>query len=197
MLKLYGHCVIGLSMGLTTKHLEKLQTSLQLSSDDYQVELQDGNLVVMGPSDIVSSEIGSEFIRLLGNWVKPRKLGRVFDSSGGFILPNTDLRAPDVSFVSAKRLRRPLRDFGNLVPDLVVEIKSKTDRITTIDQKLKMFLNMGAKVGILIDPDRLTVAVYQPDTEPLVLSNQDVLTLPELLPEWELTISDLWSPIFD
>jgi len=197
MLKLYGHCVIGLSMGLTTKHLEKLQTSLQLSSDDYQVELQDGNLVVMGPSDIVSSEIGSEFIRLLGNWVKPRKLGRVFDSSGGFILPNTDLRAPDVSFVSAKRLRRPLRDFGNLVPDLVVEIKSKTDRITTIDQKLKMFINMGAKVGILIDPDRLTVAVYRADIEPLVLSNQDVLTLPELLPEWELTISDLWSPIFD
>jgi Uma2 family endonuclease len=184
-------------MGLTIEHLEKLQTTLEFSNDDYQVELQDGNLVVMGPLDIVSSEIGSELIRLLGNWVKPRKLGRVFDSSGGFILPNTDLRAPDVSFVSAKRLKRPVRDFGNLVPDLVVEIKSKTDRIAILDQKIKMFLNVGAKVGILIDPDRLTVTVYDSNTASRVYSNQDVVTLPELLPDWELIVSDLWSPIFD
>ena len=59
----------------------------------------------MGPSDIVSSEIGVIFSRLLANWVDPRRLGRVFNSAGGFILPDANLTAPDVSFVRAARLR--------------------------------------------------------------------------------------------
>ncbi|MFM6812255.1 MAG: Uma2 family endonuclease, partial [Dolichospermum sp.] len=112
----------------TINNLEKIEQILKDDNNDYQIELQEGNILIMGPSDIESSEIGAELIRLLGNWIKPRKLGRIFDSSGGFIMPNTDLRAPDVSFVSAQRLKRTVRDFGNLVPDLVVEIKSKTDR---------------------------------------------------------------------
>src|ERR671932_1395690 len=93
-------------MSLTVKDLEKLQTQLCEVHLDYQLELIDGKIIVMGPSDIVSSEIGAELIRLLANWVKPRRLGRVFDSSGGFILSDSNLRAPDVSFVSAERLKR-------------------------------------------------------------------------------------------
>ncbi len=145
----------------------------------------------MGPSDIESSEIGAEFIRLLGNWVKPRRLGRIFDSSGGFIMPNTDLRAPDVSFVSAARLKLTVRDFANLVPDLVVEIKLKTDRIRTIEEKIKLFLQLGAQVGILINPDELTVSVYRPNGEMELLAGEDKLAIPELFPGWEVAISEL------
>jgi Uma2 family endonuclease len=151
----------------------------------------------MGPSDIESSEIGAELIRLLGNWIKPRKLGRIFDSSGGFIMPNTDLRAPDVSFVSAQRLKRTVRDFGNLVPDLVVEIKSKTDRVSKLEDKLKLFLELGAKVGILINPDELTVTVYRPDGKITLLTEDDKLTVSELFPGWEIAISELWPPVFE
>jgi Uma2 family endonuclease len=115
-------------MSLTVEDLEKIQGQLSLEYLDYQLELQEGNIVIMEPSDIESSEIGAELIRLLGNWVKPRRLGRVFDSSGGFILPNLDLRAPDVSFVLTERLRQNHRNFASLVPDLVVEIKSRKSR---------------------------------------------------------------------
>lgn len=61
----------------------------------------------------------------------PRKLGRITGSSAGFKLPNAtnDLRTPNVTFVRAERLRRSPRDFADLVPDLMVEVKSKTDRI--------------------------------------------------------------------
>jgi Uma2 family endonuclease len=83
--------------------LEQLQGILCEAHLDYQLELVDGKIIIMGPSDIVSSEIGAELVRLLLNWVKPRKLGRVFESSGGFILPNSNLTAPDVSFVTADR----------------------------------------------------------------------------------------------
>ena len=84
--------------------------------------LVDRKIIIMGPSDIVSSEVGAELVRLLGNWVKPRKLGGVFESNGGFILPNSDLRVADVSFVTADRLKQSKRYFAELVPDLVVEI---------------------------------------------------------------------------
>jgi Uma2 family endonuclease len=182
---------------MTIKDLEQLQATLNQAGYDYQLELEDGKILVVGPSDIVSSEIGVLFSRLLANWVYPRRLGRVFDSAGGFILPNTDLKAPDVSFVRASRLRQRLRYFAEMVPDLVVEIKSQSDRIKPLEEKIQMFLSLGAVVGILIDPDQATVTVYRFDGETIVLADGDILTIPELFPGWELPISELWPPIFD
>ncbi len=184
-------------MALTIEDVERLQQRLQEDEQDYQIELQEGNILVMGPSDIESSEIGAELIRLLGNWIKPRKLGRIFDSSGGFIMPNTDLRAPDVSFVAANRLKRTIRDFCQLVPDLVVEIKSKSDRIAKLEDKVKLFLELGAIVGLLINPDELTVSVYRPNGDVEVLMSDDKLTIFELFPGWEIAISELWPPVFE
>jgi len=63
---------------------------LQAEHPEWQMELVEGSILVMGPSDYVSEEIGAEFIRLLGNWVRPRKLGRVTGSSAGFILPSLE-----------------------------------------------------------------------------------------------------------
>ena len=181
---------------MTVKDLEELQATLKEAGRDYQLELEDGKIIVMGPSDIVSSEITAELIRVLGNWVKPRRLGRVFDSAGGFILPDTNIKAPDVSFVRAARLRQSPRYFAELVPDLVVEIKSQSDRIKPLEEKINKFIELGAIVGILIDPDRETVKIYRPNSEPIVLENEDVLTIPELFPGWEVAITQLWPPIF-
>jgi len=184
-------------MNLSVKDLQELQEKLQDYHIDFQMELEDGKIILMGPSDVYSSEVGAEFIRLLGNWIKPRKLGRVFDSSGGFILPNTDLKAPDVSFVSAERLRQTPRYFANLVPDLTVEIKSQSDRIKPLEDKIKLYLSLGTQVGILIDPDQQTMTVYRPTGKPTVLTNTDNLTLPELFPAWEIAVSQIWPPVFE
>ena len=190
-------------MSLTISELEKLQAE----HPDWQMELVEGNIIVMGPSDYESEEIGTEFAAQLRNWVKPRRLGRVTGSSAGFILPSLEatangneprnLRAPDVSFVRAERLKKTQRDFVQLVPDLMVEVKSKTDRIKPLEEKIQLFLQLGSTIGILIDPDKLTVTVYRLDREPVVLQSGDILTLPELLPGWELAISDLWPVEFD
>jgi Uma2 family endonuclease len=181
---------------MTLKDVEKLQTAINDAGLDYDVELTNGRISIVGPSDIVSSEIGILFSRLLANWVYPRRLGRVFDSAGGFILPDSNLTAPDVSFVSAARLRQSPRYFGELVPDLVVEIKSQSDRIKTLKNKILNLIKLGAIIGILIDPDEETVTVYRSQGEPIVFHNGDILTLPELFPGWELTVSELWPPIF-
>lgn len=79
---------------------------------------------------------------------------------------------------------------------MVVEIKSQSDRIKPLEKKILNFIELGAQVGILIDPDEETVTVYRQEGEPIVLGNEDILTVPELFPGWELLISELWQPIF-
>ncbi|MEG5038363.1 MULTISPECIES: Uma2 family endonuclease [unclassified Microcoleus] len=185
------------STRLTVADLEQLQGILCEAHLDYQLELVDGKIIVMGPSDIVSSEIGLEFGSILRNWVKPPKLGRVFESSGGFILPNSNLTAPDVSFVTADRLKQSKRYFAELVRDLVVEIKSQFDRLKPLREKILSFLELGAKVGILIDPDKRTVTIYIPTAEPVVLRDGDMISIPELLPGWEVAVTELWPIDFE
>jgi Uma2 family endonuclease len=185
------------STRLTVADLEQLQGILCEAHLDYQLELVEGKIIIMGPSDIVSSEIGAELVRLLLNWVKPRKLGRVFESSGGFILPNSNLTAPDVSFVTADRLKQSKRYFAELVPDLVVEIKSQSDRLKPLREKIQSFIKSGAKVGILIDPDKRTVTIYTPTAEPVVLRDGDIISIPELLPGWEIAVTELWPIDFE
>jgi len=184
--------VSGGLMSLTVKDLEKMQAAYP----DYRMELVDGDIVVMSPSGYESEEVGTEFARLLGNWVRPRKLGRVAGSSAGFRLPNTDLRAPDVSFVQANRLKRSTEDYAELVPDLVVEVKSKTDSLDKLRQKIQEFISLGTQIGILIDPKTRTIEVYR-SGEKVILQDGDMLTLPDLLPGWEVAISDVWSPVFE
>ena len=181
---------------MTVKDVEQVQTAFSEAGLDYQIELEEGRISIVGPSDIVSSEISSRLIAFLFAWVNPRRLGRIFDSAGGFIMPDANLKAPDVSFVRAARLRQSPRYFGQLVPDLVVEIKSQSDRLKPIENKVLKFVELGAIVGIAIDPDAETVKIYRSAGEPEILQNGDILTIPELFPGWELPVTELWPPIF-
>jgi Uma2 family endonuclease len=180
-------------MALTVKDLEQLQAE----HPEYRMELVDGEVKIMSPSSYESDEVSSELVRQLGNWVRPRRLGRVTGSSAGFILPNADTRAPDVSFVKADRLRESPRRFAALAPDLMVEVKSPTDKLPKLREKVQSFLNLGTQIGIVIDPESRTVEVYRAaGEEPEMLSDGDQLTMPELLPGWSVAIADLWPLVF-
>ncbi|MCC5638494.1 Uma2 family endonuclease [Nostoc sp. CHAB 5844] len=149
------------------------------------------------PPDFTSGEISTRFCAFLFSWVEPRKIGYIIGSKGGFQLPNGDIVAPRISFFSRERLKRVPRTYPELVPDLVVEIKSAFDRLISVQKTIQRFLDMGVKVALLIDPDSQTVSVYRPSSEVNVLENGQKLTVSELFPGWELTVSDLWPPAFD
>jgi len=133
----------------------------------------------------------------LFSWVEPRQLGHIVGSSAGFQLPNGDVVAPLVSFFSRSRLKRVPRTYPELVPELVVEIKSAFDQRASLQEKIRRFLDLGALIGLLIDPDERTVAVYNSSNEFNVLGESDLLTIPALFPGWELLVSELWPPVFD
>jgi Uma2 family endonuclease len=178
-----------------TRTLEDWEKAQRLFPDA-KIELVGGKIIIMAPSGYESEEVSSNFLIEIGRWVRPRKLGRVTGSSAIFDLPNGDRRAPDVSFVRADKLPQTTKKPAAVVPDLVVEVKSPNDSLEELRQKIQSFLTQGTTVGILIDPDTRQLEVLRPDTTPQLLSDGDVLTIPELFPEWSLQVNDLWSPDF-
>ena len=179
-------------MSLTIQHLEKLQ----YENPNLKFELQDGEIIVMSPSDYLSEEVGGELLSILRNWVKSRGLGRITGSSAGFILPNGNLLAPDVAFVCAAKLKESPRSYAEVVPDLVVEVKSKSDRLKKLKQKIEQFIELGVGVAILIDPDTHQLQIYRQNANPVELGDNDTLTIPELFPGWEIKVKDLWPVVF-
>ncbi|NEP14519.1 MAG: Uma2 family endonuclease [Symploca sp. SIO2C1] len=177
---------------LTRKDLEKLQAE----HPEYRMELVDGSITIMSPSGYQSDEVVAEVVRVLGNWTRPRKLGRVTASSAGFELPNSDVRAPDISFVIAERMKISPLSFAQLAPDLMFEVQSPTDSLKALRKKIQGFLSQGTKVGILINPQKHRVEIYRQGVEVVVLGDGDVLSIPDLLPGFEVAVSDLWSPEF-
>ncbi|NEQ97590.1 MAG: Uma2 family endonuclease [Cyanothece sp. SIO2G6] len=182
-------------MPLTVTDLKHFQQQ----HPNHRLELIDGAIVVMSPSGFESDEIAAAIIAQLWAWVRPRKLGRVVASSAGYILPNAtaDTRAPDASFVKAERMRRTTEDFANLVPDLMFEVRSKTDNLDQLRAKIRQFLNFGTTVGVLVDYQTQTIEVYRDQGEPVILQDGDRFTVPELLPGWEMEVSSIWAPEFD
>lgn len=168
-------------MSLTVNDLENLQAHYP----DYRMELVDGKIVVMSPSGYESDEVAFQVGANLWNWVKPRQLGRITGSS----LANT--RAPDVSFIRAERLPRSPRGYATIPPDLMVEV-TPTDAVDHLRDKTDEFLNQGMVAGILVNPEDHTVEIRRFNQAPVVLQDGDVLTVPELLPGWEVLVSELW-----
>jgi Uma2 family endonuclease len=182
-------------MPLTVKDLEKLQSE----HSDWRMELVGGEIIVMSPSELESDEVAAEIVRQLGNWVRPRKLGRVTGSSGGFVLPNADadVRAPDAAFIRAEKLKKPVNEYAKVVPDLIFEVRSKSDSLKKLRDKIQVFLSLGTSVGVLVDSRTRTMEVYRVGQEMMILGDDDILSVPELLPGWELPIAEVWAPEFE
>jgi len=177
---------------LTRKDLEKLQAE----HPEYRMELVDGSITIMSPSGYQSDEVAFTVGAQIWSWVRPRKLGRVTGAGAGFELPNSDVRAPDVSFVLAERMKISPLSFAELAPDLMVEVKSPSDSMKALRKKIQNFLSQGTKVGILINPQKHRVEIYRQGEEMVVLGDGDILSIPDLLPGFEVAVSDLWSPEF-
>lgn len=144
-----------------------------------------GELIVVA---LTGGETGRRNFRLsvaFGIWHSQTQLGEAFDSSTGFRLPNGAIRSPDLAWVAAERWAAlssaQRKAFVPLCPDFVVELKSPSDRLEDVREKMREYLANGARLGWLLNPETQSAEIYRPDrspellTAPVGLSGEDVL----------------------
>ncbi len=158
-----------------------------------------GDLIVMTPAGWASSRRSAEVVRALSDWARADGRGVVTDSSGGYVLPDQAMRAPDASWVLRSRLAdiSPERRerFLPLCPDFVVEIKSPPDRLAALKAKMEEYRDNGARLGWLIDPQARRVHVYRPGREAEVLENPATVAGDPELPGFVLDLEPIWEPL--
>lgn len=129
-------------------------------SDCNHYELIHGRIVMTPPADFIHATIGSILNRKLGDYVERRRLGRVLDASAGYDLPSGDTLEPDVSFVSREGPRPERGRHAKLVPDLVVEVLSRSTKKRDRTVKKDVYAANGVREYWLVDPDRQIITVF-------------------------------------
>lgn len=144
----------------------------------------EGHLIIMPPTGWESGKRNADLTTELNLWNRQVGLGVVFDSSTGFTLPNGADRSPDVAWVRRERIAALSPDpakFLPLAPDFVVELRSPSDRLKPLQQKLQEYIEAGVRLGWLINPPDQQVEIYRPQQaievlqSPLTVSGEDVL----------------------
>lgn len=103
---------------------------------------------------------------------------------------------PDASFVMISKWDNLTDDekerFLLLCPDFVVELRSPSDNLSKIQVKMTEYLENGTKLGWLIDPSRKIVEVYRPCQEVEILESPLNITAEEILPNFNLDLTEIW-----
>lgn len=170
---------------------------LTVANRDVRLELTaQGELVIMPPTGGETGNRNVEIVIDLGIWNRQSRLGKVFDSSTGFRLPNGALRSPDASWIEQERWEaltpQQRKKFLPLCPDFAVELVSESDRLNEIGQKMQEYIDNGLRLGWLIAPQTRTVEIYRPLKEVEVV-NTASLSGEDVLPGFVFDLQALWD----
>ena len=164
---------------------------------DWRLELtSSGESIVMPGTGGLTGIRNSNLTYQLEAWSQINGTGVCFDSSTIFALPNQARRSPDASWVKRERwdslTDRQQETFPPICPDFVIELRSSTDRLPQVCDKMVEYLENGALLGWLIDPFEFRVYVYRPGHELVILENPDTVSADPLLPGFTLNVMKLW-----
>jgi len=159
-----------------------------------------GDCEIMAPTGGETGWRNSGLTAQLYNWAEREGSGVVFDSSSGFILPNGAIRSPDVSWVKKSRLAtltpEQKQRFLPLCPDFVIELRSPSDNLIALQDKMQEYIENGASLGWLIDTETRQVLVFQPQKKLFSLEKPEVLSANEVLMGFELDMQKIWNVEF-
>lgn len=173
-------------------------TALAAVNRDLQLErTAQGKLIVNPPTDWETGKRNRSLTGQLDSWYEENpNLGEAFDSSTGFTLPNGAIRSPDASWVSRERWETLTPEdkatFPKVCPDFVVELRSGSDRLKPLQDKMKEYLDNGARLGWLINPQQRQAEIYRQGQKREVLANPTELFGEEVLPGFVLNLDRLW-----
>lgn len=179
--------------GLTDKQFENLCRNHR----DIKFELnKKGDLIIVPPT---SPEAGWKNTKLTTKteiWSEKDKTGIVFDSSTMFTLPNGAKRSPDVSWMIKEKYNslsdEEKQTFSKIVPDFVIELRSPTDNLKPIQNKMKEYIENGVKLGWLIDPNEKKVHIYRENGKIDILENPKTISGEDVLKNFVLNVRQIW-----
>lgn len=144
-----------------------------------------GELIIMSPTGSGTGKRNADLTTDVNIWNRQANLGIVFDSSTGFKLPNGSDRSPDVAWILNDRWNALTPEqqerFAPIAPDFVIELRSKTDSLETLEAKMQEYIENGVRLGWLLDPLTPQAKIYRPGQavetipSPATLSGENVL----------------------
>jgi Uma2 family endonuclease len=168
-----------------------------LANRDLRIErTASGDVVIMPPA---FSDTGNRNIKIaqqLANWTDQDSTGESFDSSAGFTLPNGATRSPDASWIKLERWNALTEEqkasFAPICPDFVIELRSASDQLTDLQDKMQEYLANGAVLGWLIDRKNRKVHIYRPNQESELLDNPEIVSGDPELRGFVLRMAKIW-----
>jgi Uma2 family endonuclease len=160
-------------------------------------QTREGDLIIMPPTGGETGHTNFNLTGLFSVWARRDGSGVGFDSSTGFTLPNGARRSPDLAWIQRDRWEaltvEERVEFPPLCPDFVVEIRSPSDALSTLQAKMQEYLDNGARLGWLIDPLEKKVYVYHPHTPVTCLDHPTTLSSDLVLPGFVLPLAEVWG----
>ena len=184
-----------LSLQVTPTQFE----ALAMANRDLRLERSaTGDLIVNPPTGWETGERNLSLTGQLYRWYEEHdNLGKAFDSSTGFTLPNGAIRSPDASWLSRERWETISPDdkgtFALICPDFVVELRSASDSLQSLRAKMQEYLDNGAKLGWLIDPQHRQVEIYRQGQPVETVVDPAELSGDSLLPGFVLNLRRIFS----
>ncbi len=155
-----------------------------------------GELIIMPPTGGETVNRNAAITAQLWIWNEQNKLGKVFDSSTGFKLPNGAFRSPDAAWLKLERwntlTQAQKEKFIPLCPDFVIELLSPSDRTSVIQEKMLEYLANGSQLGWLTNRKSKQVEIYRPNQEIEVIEFPNTLSGETVLPGFVLNLEPLW-----
>jgi len=157
---------------------------------------EQGNIIFMPPTGSKTGNTNFEINIDLGNWNRKYKLGKAFDSSTGFKLPDASERSPDAAWVSNKKwnalTEKEKETFAPVCPEFVMELRSKSDRLEYLQNKMLMWIRNGVHLAWLIDIFDKKVHIYRKDGSIEIIKSLDAtLSGEDVLEGFELDLQQL------
>jgi Uma2 family endonuclease len=168
-----------------------------LANRDLRIErTTSGDVVIMSPAFSDTGNRNFNLAAQLWNWTEQDGTGIGFDSSAGFTLPNDATRSPDASWIKLERWNaltaQQKASFAPICPDFVIELRSSSDTLTSLQDKMQEYLANGALLGWLIDRKNRTVHIYRPNQKPEILDNPETVNGDPELPGFALQMAKIW-----
>ncbi|MDJ0844612.1 Uma2 family endonuclease [Crocosphaera sp.] len=155
-----------------------------------------GDMVIRPPTGGETSDRNSEINFQLRLWNKQYNLGKVFESSGGFKLPNGSDRSPDSAWIPLEKwdnlTLKQRQKFLPLCPDFVIELRSLSDSLKSLQEKMREYIENGTKLGWLINRKDQQVEIYRQGKEVEILNNPTTLSGENILLNFVLELDEVW-----